>query len=76
MAKPDKTLDGTASGKTASEATDSVSCMAAAPLKYNGKRYAEGDTVALPQSLYEELKAAGVVNPPEPQAALSEKPVA
>jgi hypothetical protein len=54
--------------------TGDVTCVANSPLKYNGERYGEGDTVMLPQSLYDELKVLGVVNPPEPGSTAAEKP--
>jgi hypothetical protein len=61
-------------GEGVSEAADEVSCVAASPLKYNGTRYPEGETLTLPRELYDELRASGVVTPPEPQKAETEKP--
>jgi hypothetical protein len=61
----------------ASEAADSVTCVVASPLKFDGTRFAEGDSVTLPKALYDELKAAGVVTAPDPETAASaEKPAA
>ena len=57
-------------------ATDNITCAVASPLKFDGKRYGEGDSVTLPLALYEELKAAGVVTAPDPVAAAAEKPAA
>jgi hypothetical protein len=66
--------DNKQSEQGATKTAGGVSCSVLSPLKYNGQRYAEGDTVTLPLTLHDELKAAGVVAPANPASPETKKP--